>query len=337
MSFRLGGGGDISGMEINPALKRLLQKCGLQNFEVRDGPLSGNRGVIIVWDGTRELVVKRFPEVTLDSRLRWLREFRFLAWANSNDVSPYVPTLINQAVWGGLVIEEYIAGKSVTEPSKGNYITAARFYRALVEAGEHRFIPNIRSREYLGSADRLQRQLLTRRHKISKVALMFEDDEHLAPLFSVFTSYSDSQISTDSRDTFDFSNFFSTAIGTDSIVSPSDFGFHNFIETDSSGSGKFIDFEYAGTDHPLKGFMDFLMQPEFDTRTTGANTFSKALGLPDGFAGTVPSAAIRIFALKWAAIVSSRMLLNSTFSSSFGSHYLRRLRKYEEMFRSGFE
>ena len=47
----------------------------------------------------------------------------------------------------------------------------------------------------------------------------------------------------------------------DICISPSDFGFHNAIETDQ-GKLIFIDFEYAGRDDPVKMICDFFCQPE---------------------------------------------------------------------------
>ncbi|HWQ66898.1 MAG TPA: hypothetical protein VN372_08515 [Methanospirillum sp.] len=61
-------------------------------------------------------------------------------------------------------------------------------------------------------------------------------------------------------------------------LSPSDFGFHNAIET-PQGRVYFIDFEYAGMDDPVKMIADFFCQPsvpvplsylpEFTTRVLG--------------------------------------------------------------------
>jgi len=44
------------------------------------------------------------------------------------------------------------------------------------------------------------------------------------------------------------------------IISPGDLGPHNFIPTNNS-DGKFIDFEYAGLDNPLRVVLDFLHNP----------------------------------------------------------------------------
>ena len=43
-------------------------------------------------------------------------------------------------------------------------------------------------------------------------------------------------------------------------ISPSDFGFHNAIYTDEGV--KFIDFEFAGWDDPMKATIDFFLQPQ---------------------------------------------------------------------------
>lgn len=336
MSCGLGGGGHISRIENNRALMRQLQRFGLEDYELSDGPPSGNHGVLIVRTGAAQLVVKHFPKLTLDERLRWLREVRFLTWANSNNVSRYVPRIVNQTMWGGMVIQEFITGRSVFEPSVGNYLAAAGFYKALVAAGDVSFVPKIRARESLVSSSLLQRQLLERKQVIAKVALMAQGVPDVASLLEVFTSYPDSQISADSMETVDFSDAFSKAIGAAFIVSPSDFGFHNFIQTDDQGNGKFIDFEYAGIDRPLKPFMDFLMQPEHSPQGRGSAVFVKALGLPEGFTATIPASTIRPFALKWAGIVARKMVLNSNSSSTFGSHYVQRLNRYVQFFRGGF-
>jgi thiamine kinase-like enzyme len=46
----------------------------------------------------------------------------------------------------------------------------------------------------------------------------------------------------------------------DMIVSPSDFGFHNIIQ--SNNKFYFLDFEYAGLDDPIKLICDFYCQPD---------------------------------------------------------------------------
>ncbi|MCG9709068.1 aminoglycoside phosphotransferase family protein [Pseudoalteromonas sp. Isolate3] len=58
-----------------------------------------------------------------------------------------------------------------------------------------------------------------------------------------------------------------------SVLSPSDFGFHNAIEA-SSGI-YFIDFEYAGLDTPWKVFADFFSQPAVPVDLTFALEFLK--------------------------------------------------------------
>ncbi|TMO44834.1 aminoglycoside phosphotransferase [Pseudoalteromonas sp. S4389] len=58
-----------------------------------------------------------------------------------------------------------------------------------------------------------------------------------------------------------------------SVLSPSDFGFHNAIE--ASSNIYFIDFEYAGLDTPWKVFADFFSQPAIPVDLTFALEFLK--------------------------------------------------------------
>jgi hypothetical protein len=52
-----------------------------------------------------------------------------------------------------------------------------------------------------------------------------------------------------------------------SVVSPSDFGFHNAL-INEHGDAVFIDFEYAGIDDPAKLICDYFCQPERPVATT---------------------------------------------------------------------
>ncbi len=83
-------------------------------------------------------------------------------------------------------------------------------------------------------------------------------------------------------------------------ISPSDFGFHNAIQTDKKIY--FIDFEFAGWDDPAKAAQDFILQP----RVPVARELSPLLkALPLEQQATVHSrceAIGPILELKWACI-----------------------------------
>lgn len=55
-------------------------------------------------------------------------------------------------------------------------------------------------------------------------------------------------------------------------ISPSDFGFHNAIQTPSMV--KFFDFEFAGWDDPAKTLLDFILQPRLPIKLNTSPLFS---------------------------------------------------------------
>lgn len=306
-------------------------------YELSDGPPSGNQGIKLVKTRSETIVVRHFPSLTFDSRLRWLREVKFLNWANSNRVSRFVPKILSHSLWEGLVLEEFVEGVRVTQPSIGNYRAAAEFFRALVQAETHAFRPALPAKESLRSADLLESQIRHRKSQVSWARSKLQEYPNLTSILNVFSSYQDGQLSRDCSETLEFAKTFSGAIGVSSIVSPSDFGFHNFIETNAEGEGIFVDFEYAGIDHPLKTLMDFLMQPEHRTHRRDAATFAEALGLPIELVCNVPPSTIRVFAIKWAAITARKAFLNPKALRLESSLYSQRIEKYERYFRCGFE
>jgi hypothetical protein len=106
---------------------------------------------------------------------------------------------------------------------------------------------------------------------------------------------------------------------SDKWISPGDFGFHNAVCI--SNQIKFIDFEFAGWDDPVKTVLDFWMQPRIHIPNEWA---MKIIGLFEKHQKTHLHrrliVAIDIFELKWASIILSvlnpvrykHILLNST-------------------------
>jgi len=95
----------------------------------------------------------------------------------------------------------------------------------------------------------------------------------------------------------------------DRVISPSDFGFHNCIATDSGL--KFIDFEYAGWDDPAKTVCDFFCQPAVPVPREHFERF-----LATAAATSLDTAALRnrvgllfpVYELKWCCIMMNEFL-----------------------------
>lgn len=96
----------------------------------------------------------------------------------------------------------------------------------------------------------------------------------------------------------------------DKCLSPSDFGFHNVILTDS-GDLRFIDFEYAGWDDPAKMVCDFFCQPKIAVSFDYLNMFVTKMipGLlqPEKAMWRI-AALFPLYQLKWCCILLNDFL-----------------------------
>ena len=89
-------------------------------------------------------------------------------------------------------------------------------------------------------------------------------------------------------------------------LSPSDFAFHNVLETDD-GHLTFLDFEYAGRDDPAKLVVDFFCQPEVPVPLSYLDRFVTRL-LPDEAAQARCRLLLDVARVKWACILLNDFL-----------------------------
>ena len=93
-------------------------------------------------------------------------------------------------------------------------------------------------------------------------------------------------------------------------LSPSDFGFHNALKTETGGIC-FLDFEYFGWDDPAKMMCDFLLHPGMclpeDLKRRFAQTMVNALPYSAGLRERV-DAYYPLFGLKWCLILLNEFL-----------------------------
>jgi hypothetical protein len=96
----------------------------------------------------------------------------------------------------------------------------------------------------------------------------------------------------------------------DTILSPSDFGFHNAL-CDQAGRITFIDFEYAGRDDPAKMVCDFFCQPEVPIPLAFFDRFLQGALAGNGLAAR-HAARCRIlldaYRIKWICIILNDFL-----------------------------
>jgi len=89
----------------------------------------------------------------------------------------------------------------------------------------------------------------------------------------------------------------------DRYVSPSDFGFHNAINT--SNGIRFFDFEFAGWDDPAKINIDFILQPRMPLQWPGLPLLSAWRTEHQEFIKARCQHLLPILRLKWACIILS--------------------------------
>jgi hypothetical protein len=90
-------------------------------------------------------------------------------------------------------------------------------------------------------------------------------------------------------------------------ISPSDFGLHNCLESES-GSLRFIDFEYAGWDDPAKLVCDFFCQPEIPVPIQYFNDFASKIAKAINLASESLflercRALLPLYRVKWTCII----------------------------------
>ena len=114
----------------------------------------------------------------------------------------------------------------------------------------------------------------------------------------------------------------------DWIVSPSDFGFHNMLESeDNEGELFFFDFEYAGWDDPVKMVCDYFCQPEIPVSTSFLEYFSdriRVLMKPGyDFFNTI-RLLLPLYRLKWVCIILNDFSADDAQRRAYAFHMQKR-------------
>lgn len=236
--------------EIGTSEKSLVQlRGGINNRVFRCG------------EEPNQWVIKGYSPLELDQRDRMQAEIDFLRY--SAQVTPnFTPDLIHADPELRCVVLEYLEGKFFPEgvPPPGEAIdTAMEFFRRLNADPEtaRRFIKMDAAEgflsltehldnvdERLGSMECNHLPAEARPEAERLLAILKSELERICEITANQISSGEivDSISSDSR-----------------CVSPSDFGFHNAIQTSTGVC--FFDFEFAGWDDPAKTSVDFLLQP----------------------------------------------------------------------------
>ena len=287
----------------------------LDSLTVRSHYGGGNNKVFILdINGTPKYVMKQYFRHESDTRDRFLSEWKFLNYAKNSGIS-CVPNPVISDPRNGIAIIEYIEGQKVT-PEKLNrdHISQAldffislnknnlRDDRAGLQAASESCFS---MRDHLVCVNRRISKLLQipKYSEVDRFAYKFIKSE-LVPLWG--------KIQTDILDQKK-ANFFRMdehLPEKDICISPSDFGFHNALET-RAGRLIFIDFEYAGWDDPVKMICDFFCQPEVPIPHSYLPMFSKRvidhLDTPESHYQRL-EVLLPVHSIKWCCIILNEFL-----------------------------
>jgi len=220
-----------------------------------------NNQVFRCGDGAQKWVIKAYAPIHPGQRDRMQAEQQFLQFAS--EVAPgFTPALIHTDQSRRCVVLEHLQGNLFTEgmaPPAEAVESAVRFFDMLnrepqlaresikLDAAEgflslRQHLANVQERLEAMSCDHVETTT-----KPMAEALLQEIRRELAQV-------------EEKTDTMIKNGFARDSIDLDQrCVSPSDFGFHNAISTDTGI--RFIDFEFAGWDDPAKAIIDFILQP----------------------------------------------------------------------------
>lgn len=110
---------------------------------------------------------------------------------------------------------------------------------------------------------------------------------------------------------------------TEVIISPSDFGFHNAIAREGSGTLCFHDFEYAGWDDPAKLFGDMFNQIEYPLPTEDlskvAESFLSLSPRPDELRRRLRW-LLPVYGVKWCCIALNPLIAAEAARRHFAGH-----------------
>jgi len=211
--------------------------------------------------GADKWVIKGYMPIKHGERDGMYAEVQFLRYANK--VAPgYTPELIHIDWDQRCVVLEYIEGESFKKGVTPSYeaVDAATVFIQMLNSQ-----PEI-AQEYI-SIDAAEGFLSLEQHidniELRSRSMSWEHIdsqnkdlaryliEHIKGRLQCIKADIDERIK---------SGVISNAIGDDErCISPSDFGFHNAINTPNGI--RFIDFEFAGWDDPAKATLDFVLQP----------------------------------------------------------------------------
>ena len=257
----------------------------------------------------KTLLAKFYLQPTADGRSRLKQEWSALKFMTGNGITNVPrPLGFDEPMQGALF--SFVHGERVTESSVRDIGEILAFLAQLKDLSAQETAMEIYpAAEACFSPAQLVENIKGRLEMLQ--ALPAEDD-----LYLQLHSFLDNKFSVAfEKRTNKAKQIFSAGLWTEPLarqyrtLSPSDFGFHNILKTESEFT--FVDFEYFGWDDPVKATADFLLHPAMDLSERQIQIFSH--GMTEIFASDknfIPRFKIYLplLCLKWCMIILNEFI-----------------------------
>ena len=216
---------------------------------------SNSRVYKIELDTGQKLVGKLYPEKTFDERFRLEKETKAYKFLHSKKIK-----LTPKSIWYekklNFALFEWIDGREIKKISDEQINQAAEFIRLLTNISK-----NVNYSDFkLASAACISGQMIEQQiiHRFKNISNLTYKNSELNSFLDNDFYFTFKKILLSSKQLWpgDFARNLSINY---QILSPSDFGFHNVLNT--KNGLRFLDFEYFGWDDPAKLISDFLLHP----------------------------------------------------------------------------
>lgn len=260
--------------------------------------LGGNNRVYRVEANGKMVAAKLYFADSRDGRDRLDAEWRFLSYAADRAI-PETPRPLARDPAARIAFHEFCPGTRPSFVDGAAVDAAAALFRALNEARDEADLPD--AAEACFSIDAHLARIDLRLERLRLVdddaarRLLGEMEEFWRDYRRLLAGWNDNHLDLPQAQR---------------CVSPSDFGFHNALVT-ADGSLRFIDFEYAGWDDPVKMLCDFFLQPALPVDLVHYDRFfSSTLGnWPQAVQlASRARAMFPLFSLKWCCIMLNPFL-----------------------------
>jgi len=309
---------DVLHRQIRLLLFSYLGKKAHFSFSIKSVIGGKNNRAYIIESSHGRYFAKLYYREKTDLRDRLRTEFDFSRYASSRGITS-LPKALAKDELNGLALYEFIDGRKVDQ-SEITQEYLDQCLKFLVQLNNKRelglFLPlasdacfNID--DHIQSVERRLKRLLqlTVNSQIDSQALAFLREDFSKIWDTVKTRTYALRSST----------LFDSTAQSSRYISPSDFGFHNFIVTPLRQL-IFTDFEYAGWDDPAKLICDFFCQPEIPVPHELLHQFTEKLSVgikyPESLIHRV-SSLLPVSQMRWVCILLNEFISSELQRRSF--------------------